>query len=128
MNCIIIDDDKLSRKVIQEYVERTDMLNLLAVYDSAVNAINALKKVEEEVELVFLDIEMPDMSGMEFLKNLDNYPQIIIVSAKEQYALEAFEYDVTDYLLKPVAYARFFKAIGKALNRKEETIGFKFIQ
>ena len=125
MNCIIIDDDKLSRKVIQEYVERTDMLNLLAVYDSAVNAINALKKVEEEVELVFLDIEMPDMSGMEFLKNLDNYPQIIIVSAKEQYALEAFEYDVTDYLLKPVAYARFFKAIGKALNRKEETIGFK---
>ncbi|GAB4298724.1 MAG: LytTR family DNA-binding domain-containing protein [Marinilabiliales bacterium] len=127
MNCIIIDDDKLSRKVIQEYVERTDLLNLLAVFESAVDAINSIPKIKEEIDLIFLDVEMPDMTGMEFLKNLDNYPQIIIVSAKEQYALEAFEYDVTDYLLKPVSYARFYKAIGKALARKEETFGFKSV-
>lgn len=126
MNCIIIDDDKLSRKVIQEFVERTDSLNLINTYESAVAAINDLENVDSEIELVFLDIEMPDMTGMEFLQNLKDYPQIIIISGKENYALEAFEHDVTDYLLKPVAYSRFFKAINKALKRKNESIGFRY--
>ncbi len=126
MNCIIIDDDKLSRKVIQEYVDRTDSLNLINSYDNAVEAINDLKNIDSEVELVFLDIEMPDMTGMEFLQNLKDYPQIIIVSGKENYALEAFEHDVTDYLLKPVSYSRFFKSVTKAQKRKNESIGFRY--
>jgi len=126
MNCIIIDDDKLSRKIVKEFVEKTDTLNLIDTYESAIDAINVLKNIDEEIELVFLDIEMPDMTGMEFLQNLNNYPQIIIISAKENYALEAFEYDVIDYLLKPVSYSRFFKAITKAIKRTNESIGFRY--
>ncbi len=116
MNCIIIDDDKLSIRVIEEYVKKTENLTLAGSFSTAVEAIYFLKQ-HENVELIFLDIEMPEMSGIEFLNTLKNPPQIIIISAKGKYALNAFEYDVTDYLLKPVAYARFYKAVDKALNR-----------
>ncbi|HBF89344.1 MAG TPA: DNA-binding response regulator [Bacteroidales bacterium] len=120
MNCIIIDDDKLSRKLIEEFVHRTEELNLIDSFPSAVDAINALRK--EEVHLIFLDIEMPEMSGMEFLKSLNYQPQVIIISSKEKYALEAFEYDVTDYILKPVSYARYFKAVDKAISRYNDKL------
>ncbi|PKP19743.1 MAG: DNA-binding response regulator [Bacteroidetes bacterium HGW-Bacteroidetes-21] len=127
MNCIIIDDDKLSRKVIEEYVKKTDFLNLLNIYSSAVEAINSIKSIEYPVHLIFLDIEMPDMTGLDFLESIPNQsPQIVIISAKEKYALKAFEYDVTDYLLKPVNYARFFKAVNKALKRIDDFQNFYF--
>lgn len=116
MNCIIIDDDKLSCRVIEEFVGRTESLTLLNTFSNAVSAINALKN-EEEIDLIFLDIEMPEMSGIDFLESLTTDPQVIIVSSKEKYALNAFEYDVTDYLLKPIQYGRFFKAVSKALVR-----------
>ena len=116
MNCIIIDDDPLSRRVIEELVSKTDTLNLLASYTSAVDAINAFN-THDEIDLIFLDIEMPEMSGIDFLKTLKNPPQIIIISSQEKYALDAFEYDVTDYLLKPVAYSRFYKAVDKVYDR-----------
>jgi DNA-binding LytR/AlgR family response regulator len=123
MNCVVIDDDKLSRKVVESYIERTDFLSLGASYPSAIDAINNIKK-NEPVDLIFLDIEMPEMSGMEFLNSLNTTPQIIIISSKEQYALEAFEYDVTDYLLKPISYSRFFKAVNKANKRYKNSEGF----
>ncbi|MBN1598669.1 MAG: response regulator transcription factor [Bacteroidales bacterium] len=116
MNCIIIDDDQMSRRVIEEFVERTDQLNLLSSYENAMDAINAFS-TGEDIDLIFLDIEMPEMSGIDFLETLTNPPQIIIVSSKEKYALDAFNYDVTDYLLKPVNYSRFFKAVNKASVR-----------
>jgi DNA-binding LytR/AlgR family response regulator len=116
MNCIIIDDDKLSRKVIEEFVGRTEGLNLVNSYENAVDAINAFNE-DADIDLIFLDIEMPEMSGIDFLETLKNPPQIIIVSSKDKYALNAFEYDVTDYLLKPVTYGRFFKAVDKANER-----------
>ena len=116
MNCIIIDDDKLSCKVIEEFIARTETLTLLNTYSNAVSAINALKN-EQEIDLIFLDIEMPEMSGLDFLESLTTDPQIIIISSKEKYALNAFEYDVTDYLLKPVQYGRFYKAVNKATIR-----------
>jgi len=84
-----------------------------------VEAINYLKN-EEEIHLIFLDIEMPEMNGIEFLNSLKNPPQIIIVSGKGKYAIDAFEYNVTDYLLKPVNYPRFYKAIDKATARFEQ--------
>jgi len=121
MNCIIIDDDKLSRKVIEEYINRTDSLNLVYSFANAVDAINNLKNNTKEINIVFLDIEMPEMTGIEFLNNFKEHPQIIIISSKEKYALEAFEYDVTDYLLKPVSYSRFFKAIEKAQKHIDAT-------
>jgi DNA-binding LytR/AlgR family response regulator len=119
MNCIIIDDDKLSRKLVEEFVNRTEGLKLLNSFSNAIDAINAFNK-DQKVDLIFLDIEMPEMTGMEFLKSLKYKPQIIIISAKDKYALEAFEYDVTDYILKPVSYARYFKAVDKALSRQKD--------
>jgi DNA-binding LytR/AlgR family response regulator len=113
MNCIIIDDDELSRRVVEEFIGRTDFLNLTHSFTNAVEAINYLKQ-GEEVHLIFLDVEMPEMTGIEFMNSLTHPPQVIIVSSKEKYAIQAFDYSVTDYLLKPITYARFFKAASKA--------------
>ena len=121
MNCVVIDDDKLSRKVIESYIERTDYLTLIASYPSAIEAINEIKK-NDPIDLIFLDVEMPEMTGIEFLNSLNTTPQVIIISSKEQYALEAFEYDVSDYLLKPISYSRFFKAVNK-VNRRAKKDG-----
>jgi len=118
MNCIIIEDDKLSRRILEEFINKTEGLVLKRSFADAVEAINYLKN-EEDTHLIFLDIELPDMNGIEFLNTLKVQPQIIIFSAKGKYALDAFEYDVTDYLLKPVSYTRFFKAIDKATARFE---------
>jgi DNA-binding LytR/AlgR family response regulator len=120
MNCIIIDDDKLSRRVIEEYLNKTESLTLLGSFATAVEAINFLKQ-HENVDIIFLDIEMPEMSGIDFLDTLKNHPQIIIISSKGKYALDAFEYDVTDYLLKPITYARFYKAVDKAISRTQKS-------
>lgn len=119
MNCIVIDDDKLSRRIIEEFIKRSEGLEIKQSFSDAVEAINYLKR-DDDIHLIFLDIEMPEMSGIDFLNTLKNPPQIIIVSSKGKYALDAFEYDVTDYLLKPVSYSRFFKAIDKAINRFEK--------
>jgi DNA-binding LytR/AlgR family response regulator len=113
MNCIIIDDDEMSRRVVEEFVSRTDFLNLTNSFTNAVEAINYLKE-GEDVHLIFLDIEMPEMSGIDFLNSLTHPPQVVIISSKEKYAIQAFDYSVTDYLLKPITYARFFKAASKA--------------
>ena len=113
MNCIIIDDDELSRRVVDEFIGRTDFLNLTRSFSNAVEAINYIKQ-GEEVHLIFLDVEMPEMTGIEFLNSLSHPPQVIIISSKEKYAIQAFDYSVTDYLLKPITYARFFKAVSKA--------------
>lgn len=115
MNCIIIEDDKYSRKLIEEFVGKTEILNLLHSFSNAVDAINYINT--DEIHLIFLDVEMPEMTGIEFLKNIRKYPQVIIISAKDKYALEAFEYDVTDYILKPITYSRFYKAVNKAVDR-----------
>ncbi|MBN2481336.1 MAG: response regulator transcription factor [Bacteroidales bacterium] len=124
MNCIIIDDDLMSRKIIEEFISRTDQLRLLASYENAVDAINAFGS-DEDIDLIFLDIEMPEMSGIDFLETLTNPPQIIIISSKDKYALDAFNYDVTDYLLKPISYSRFFKSINKANVRFKNKVDSK---
>ena len=102
MNCIIIEDDKLSLRIIEEFVNKTSELNHLESFTSAVDAINALES-ETNVQLIFLDVELPDMSGMEFLDSLELTPQVIIISSKEKYAVDAFNYEVTDYLVKPIS-------------------------
>lgn len=121
MNCIIVDDDKLSIRVLEEFVRKTVDLHLMGSFTNAIDAINFINTHPEEVNLIFLDIEMPEMSGMDLLEVVNNPPQVIIVSSKEKYALSAFDYDVTDYLLKPVHYSRFFKAIERA--RKKGPMG-----
>jgi DNA-binding LytR/AlgR family response regulator len=94
-------------------VSRTAGLNLLFSFPSAIEAINAMRTVED-IHLILLDVGLPEMSGMEFLDSLQNPPMVIIISSKDTYAIDAFEYNVVDYLLKPLSYARFYKAIEKA--------------
>jgi DNA-binding LytR/AlgR family response regulator len=119
MKCIVIDDDNVSRLLIEKYVNKTDFLEFKGAYNSAVEALNGMQ-TDNDVDLIFLDIEMPEMSGVEFIKTLKNLPQVIVISAKDKYALEAIEYDVTDYLLKPISYTRFFKAAEKAHGKHKE--------
>jgi DNA-binding LytR/AlgR family response regulator len=116
MNCIIIDDDPLSRRIIEGFIEKTDSLNLVGSFESPVTAFQAFDG-EENIDLIFLDVEMPEMSGLEFINTLDSPPMVIIVSGQEKYALEAFEYDVIDYLLKPLSIPRFYKSVSKAQKR-----------
>lgn len=121
MNCVIIDDDKLSVKIMQGFVDKTAGLNLLGTFDNPVEALGILNSpLSQPVDLIFLDIEMPQMTGIEFLAQLKTMPQVIIYSSQEKYALESYEYDVTDYLLKPVEFERFEKAIGRVKEREDK--------
>ncbi len=121
MNCIIVDDDKLSCKLLEGYVGKFASLNLVGIFSDSVSARNELSK-RKDIDLIFLDVEMPEIDGFEFIGSLEYPPNIIIVSSAEEYALKAFDFNVVDYLLKPIAYARFCKAIDKTLryfSRKE---------
>ncbi|MCF8379515.1 MAG: LytTR family DNA-binding domain-containing protein [Bacteroidales bacterium] len=119
MNCIIVDDDKLSRRILEEFILKTEGLELLFSFSNPIEAINTLKK-SEDIDIIFLDIEMPEMNGLEFLNSLKIDTQVIIVSSKSSYAIDAFEFDVTDYILKPPTYSRFFKAFTKASARLQK--------
>ena len=112
MNCIIVDDDRFSQTVIKKLVRKTSSLNLVAVCDTAVKAIDILK--DEAIDLILLDILMPEMSGFEFLESLKEPPQIIIISGEKDFALDAYDYQVTDFLAKPVKLPRFLQAIDRA--------------
>lgn len=119
MKCIIIDDDKVSRMLIENFINKTDTITLAQSFDNALDAINYLNEAGD-VGLVFLDIEMPEMNGLELLETSDSLPQIIIVSSEEKYALKAIEHAVTDYLVKPISYARFFRAVNKVIEKNDE--------
>lgn len=112
LNCIIIDDEPLARKGVREYIDDIDFLNLLGEYDTPLKLMDQADLAA--VQLIFLDIEMPKLTGLDFLKNLRNPPLIILTTAYPQYALEGFELDVLDYLLKPISFQRFLKAVEKA--------------
>lgn len=112
MNCIIVDDNKMARAATKQLVAQVDFLNLVQECSSPVEAFNYLKK--ETVDLIFLDIEMPEMSGIELIKNLKQHPLIILITAKKEYAVEAFELNVADYIVKPVNLSRFMIAVSRA--------------
>ena len=104
----------MARKGLQGYIEKIDFLELVAVCEDGIQLGNVLK--EQPADLIFLDIEMPYLSGIELLSGLTNPPKVIIVSAYEQYALKGYELDVVDYLLKPVSFERFMKAVNKVYD------------
>ncbi len=112
MNCIIVDDNKLARKALKLLIEGIDFLTLKHECDNAMSAFNILKA--EEIDLVFLDIEMPEMTGLELMKSLDKRPIVIFCTAKEKYAVEAFELNVADYIVKPYTNARFLASVARA--------------
>lgn len=121
MNCIIVDDDQMSCKILEGYVAKCSSLNLAGTFSDSVEARNIITK-RRDIDLVILDIHMPELDGFDFINSLDNPPNIIIVTATEEYALKAFDFSVVDYLLKPISYGRFCKAIDKTIryySRKE---------
>jgi len=111
MNCIIVDDDDASRSALVQIVKQVDYLTVVKTCSNPLEAMNALKK--EDVDILFLDIEMPEMTGMEMLKALDNRPQVILTTSHKEYALDAYDLNVIDYLIKPVTLPRFLKAMAK---------------
>lgn len=112
MNCVIIDDEPLAREGLSNYVREVDFLHLV---DTCTNPIELIKLLDNHpVDLIFLDIQMPKMNGLDFLKIVQKPPMVIITTAFPSYALEGFQLNVMDYLLKPITFDRFFKAANKA--------------
>jgi two-component system, LytTR family, response regulator len=115
LNCIIVDDEPLARKQIEAYISKVPFLNLVG---TARNPIMAQAILQTElVDLIFLDIQMPRLTGIDFLKNNDIFQQVIFITAFPEYAIQGFELEVTDYLMKPVTFERFVKACQKALAK-----------
>ena len=114
MNCIIITD-KASCNLFEEFVEKSSSLNLIGTFSDSVSAKNQLSQ-RKDIDLVFLDLETLEMDSFDFISSLDYNPSIIMVSSGDQYALKAFEFNIVDYLLKPVTYSRFCKAVDKAIR------------
>jgi DNA-binding LytR/AlgR family response regulator len=114
IKCIITDDEPFARKGLQGYVDKIDFLDLKGVCENAIELNSLLKK--EPVDLLFLDIEMPYLTGIEFLKQLPAPPRVIFTTAYEKYALQGFELEVLDYLLKPISFDRFLRAANKAFD------------
>ncbi len=112
INCLVVDDEPIARSGILEYIEQVDFLYPLAVCKNAIEATAALQN--NSVDLVFLDIQMPKITGIDFLKNLAAPPLVIFTTAFPEYAIEGYELNVLDYLLKPISFERFFKAVVKA--------------
>jgi DNA-binding LytR/AlgR family response regulator len=130
VSCVITDDEPMARKGLQSYVERIPYLELIGVCEDALQ-LNELLQVQKP-DLVFLDIEMPYLTGIEVLKSMSTPPKVILTTAYEQYALEGFELDVLDYLLKPIPFERFLKATNKASeyfnSRQQSSPDFIFIK
>jgi two-component system, LytTR family, response regulator len=112
MKCVVIDDEPLARNGMIGYVEKTDLLTLAGSYENPLECTELLQS--GTVDLLFLDIQMPYLTGIEFLKTARNLPMVILHTAYPTYALEGYQLDVIDYLVKPVAFERFFKAVSKA--------------
>ena len=118
-NVLIVDDEFLARKLLSEYVSKVDYLQLVDTCSDATKAMEVLHK--EQIDILLLDIQMPDISGMEMLKLIDKKPSVILTTAYSEYAVDAFSLGVVDYLLKPFDYARFLQAINKAVNINTST-------
>lgn len=112
INAIIVDDEPLAQDVLETYIERMPDVNLLKKCSNAFEANQILK--EEKVDLMFLDIQMPQLTGMDFLRTLQNPPLVVFTTAYTEYAIEGFELDALDYLLKPISFDRFAKAVNRA--------------
>lgn len=111
IKCLIVDDEPLACEILESYVSRIDSLDLVGTHNNAISAFEFLRKAP--VDLVFLDIQMPRLTGIEFIKALNPPPKVIFTTAYREYAVESYELNVVDYLLKPIAFNRFLMAINK---------------
>lgn len=120
-NCLIVDDEPLARELIRNYIQKLDNFEIVAECGDAMKALEVLRS--HKIDLMFMDIEMPQITGIEFLKTLKHPPQVIITTAYREYALEGFELDVVDYLLKPITFERFLKAVNKYFQVTTDPLG-----
>jgi len=111
IKCLIIDDEPLAQNVIENYLESFSFMRLIAKCDNALIALEWIKK--QKIDLIFLDVSMPFLSGIDFIRTLRNPPAIILTTAHKEFAVESYELNVLDYLLKPISFERFLKAINK---------------
>lgn len=111
VKCLLVDDEPLALNVLEEYIKNINEFEIIAKCESAVQAFEILRK--QKIDLIFLDIQMPMLSGVQFLKSINKPPKVIFTTAYKEYAVEGFELDATDYLVKPISFERFLKAVGK---------------
>lgn len=116
--CIIVDDEPMARDVVRRYIQMIPSLELKGEFGNAIDATMFLQK--NEVDMIFLDIQMPQLSGIEFVKSLRQMPKVIFTTAHKTYAFEGFELDVVDYLLKPIRFDRFLRAVNKAIPQNHQ--------
>ncbi len=116
IKCIVVDDEPMARDVIRRYIETIPNLKMVGEFGNAIEATIFLQ--DQSVDMIFLDIKMPQLSGTEFVRSLRNLPKIIFTTAHKEYAHEGFELDAADYLLKPIRFDRFIKAVNKAFPQK----------
>jgi len=119
IKCLAIDDEPLALQQISAYIDRTPFLEKMALCQSAFEAIEFIER--ESVDLMFVDINMPDLNGLDFVKSLKNKPFIIFTTAYSEYALEGFKVDAVDYILKPISYDEFLRAVNKVRDRMMST-------
>lgn len=127
INCIVIDDEVASQKVLKHFIEETEVLHLKQIFSNPKDAYKYLQ-LNSSVDLIFLDINMPEQHGLDFYKSLYPAPPVIFTTAYPQYAIEGFEVNAIDYLLKPIPYERFLKAIRKVIDQlTHETVDASFL-
>ncbi|AEL25972.1 LytR/AlgR family response regulator transcription factor [Cyclobacterium marinum] len=115
IKCIAIDDEPLALELLKKYINKIAFLNLVATCDNAFDAMEEMQK--QQVDLIFIDIQMPELTGLQFISSLEKKPLAIVITAYKEFALESFDLDVVDYLLKPVPMDRFLKACNRAKDR-----------
>jgi DNA-binding LytR/AlgR family response regulator len=118
--CLIVDDEPIAQLILEGYIFQIDALYLVGKCNNAFEALNILHR--EKIDILFLDIKMPSLSGLEMLKTLQNPPKVILTTAFSEYGVESYEYGIIDYLLKPIAFERFLKAVNKILMPKNEEL------
>jgi len=118
--CLIVDDEPLARELIRGHVEKLENFEIVAECSDAMKALNVLR--EKTIDLMFMDIQMPQITGIAFLKTLKHPPKVIITTAYREFALEGFELDVVDYLLKPITFERFLKSVNKFYQTNQDEV------
>lgn len=115
IKCLIVDDEQYARKLLEGYVSKIPDLDLAGLCKNSMEAMQQLN--QQRIDLIFLDIQMPDLTGIDFLKTLTNKPLVIFTTAYQEYALDGYELDVIDYMLKPISFERFLKGVNKAIEQ-----------
>lgn len=113
LNCLIVDDEPIAQQILEKYINQMDALQLVGKCSNAFEALNVLHR--EKIDMLFLDIKMPSLTGLDLLKTLQNPPKVILTTAFSEFGAESYEYGVSDYLLKPISFERFLKAVNKIL-------------